>query len=611
MSSISASGTLYLRSNGSGDVQTSIDNSNWTTVSAWPLTINNSSAASSTYLTVLFTQDIIVNQSNQQYFICGTNYIQFGNISLNSDGTNPTVTIQNILNYPGLIQNGSAGGNGKNYIRIYNLNVAASGTTTIANSGGWVGQQYFSRGASYNYIVNCSSNGNITEKAGGILGANVAVFNASNIYVVGCNSSGSTIAQHSGGIIGYGVASDGGNISIDKCFNTGTTIGTLTGGITGASTAGGDLLQNGGNVIITRCYTTGSIGQNGGGIVGLYSVKDLVTPGSIIVSNCYTRGQIGFAAGGIIARQSGQGSLGSITVTNCYSFGFINEYAGGIYGYDWGTGALASNCYTTGSNNPGQGISQGRGIFSFSASDNPSGSSGNYSELNNGSSGWKDSNAILSLTGIPLSPNPLGTAWITTGSNTPYILREIGFSPYSINNITAPATLNVSYAETILIGQTSNAAVLPAGYTYDILVINNSNPTSFSDISINSSTGQITAALSSIAGTYTIIIRNQITGYAISTFNLTLNDISPPTPPTPAPITIPPPPISDPNVPDPNPQTTNFNADVITYKKTGTVLFGAVDNFYAGVASGGRTAHSQPLFKSNYDYINYLQGKYR
>jgi hypothetical protein len=66
-----------------------------------------------------------------------------------------------------------------------------------------------------------------------------------------------------------------------------------------------------------------------------------------------------------------------------------------------------------------------------------------------------------------------------------------------------------------------------------------------------------------------------------------------------------------PNVCNANPQTSNYNSDVVINKEGGKAIDKSVENFYGGVASGQRTAYSQPIFKSYHDYMNYLQGKYK
>jgi hypothetical protein len=55
----------------------------------------------------------------------------------------------------------------------------------------------------------------------------------------------------------------------------------------------------------------------------------------------------------------------------------------------------------------------------------------------------------------------------------------------------------------------------------------------------------------------------------------------------------------------------DYNSDVVINKAAGKAVDKSVENFYAGVAMGTRTAYSQPIFKSYYDYMNYLKGKYK
>jgi len=71
------------------------------------------------------------------------------------------------------------------------------------------------------------------------------------------------------------------------------------------------------------------------------------------------------------------------------------------------------------------------------------------------------------------------------------------------------------------------------------------------------------------------------------------------------------PPCCLPNVCNANPQVSDYNSDVVINKAAGKAVDKSVENFYAGVAMGTRTAYSQPIFKSYYDYMNYLKGKYK
>ena len=154
-------GQLYYNINGGIDIL----------ILAWPVTIINNTPGSG-ILKVLFTTDITLNNINY-FFICGSPNIQFGDTSLKPDGTRPIITIDNVVNYPGLVQNGAARPViGKDNIYIFNLYVA-SNNSSISIQGGWIGQAYFGQGTSpvdlltNNYIICCSSDGDINGGGGG------------------------------------------------------------------------------------------------------------------------------------------------------------------------------------------------------------------------------------------------------------------------------------------------------------------------------------------------------------------------------------------------------------------------------------------------------------
>jgi len=65
------------------------------------------------------------------------------------------------------------------------------------------------------------------------------------------------------------------------------------------------------------------------------------------------------------------------------------------------------------------------------------------------------------------------------------------------------------------------------------------------------------------------------------------------------------------NICNKNPQESDYDTSIISAKISGKVIDTSVATFYNGVVSGARTTHSQPIFKSYYDYIQYLQGKTR
>ncbi len=467
MSTINATGTIYIRNN-SGTVEYNINNSIWTTIS-WPVTINN--IDTSNVLKVLFTTDITLNVVDQ-YFICGSDNIQFGSTSLNPDGSRPTITIIGVTNYPGLIKNGTISDNGKNNIYVYNLKVTTANGSTLSGGGGWIGHLYFGKGVSDNYIVNCSSTGGMITNSGGILGS-LAGQGSISLYIYGCSSTG-IILNNSGGICGR-FCGNTGNVIIQNCWSTGI-INTDAGGICGNSC--GDT----GNVIIQNCYTEGNINQNSGGIFG----PDAGYEGNVNVINCYSRGNIGSNAGGIYGNNVSINNIAS--AINCYSYGEITTPGNGIYGSNNINGTQI-NCY---------------------AADNA----------------WTDISANSNLTG---TPNPVvGTTWVSRGANQPYELNNMGYTPYSLIIIDDSSNLIQTYSQTITAGSLTVQAIV-SGANYEILAIKQDGSfISVPSITINSNTGVITAGTDVEPGTYTLYIRN--TGsYNITQFELTVNEAPTPT----------------------------------------------------------------------------------
>jgi hypothetical protein len=254
VTTLDASGSVLVKQDVGSDVQYSLDSgTNWTTV-VWPFTLNNTNTPNT--LTITFTTDLSLN-STDQYFIMSSD-----NITI--DGSDNTVNV-NVTSYPGLVENGTVDTSGNSYITIQNLGVES--TYTVEQEGGWVGQQYFGRNATENYVENCYSSGTIGLGAGGI----------------------------------FGSYSEG---SISNCYSTGN-IGDTAGGIFGQ--------QCSSQAEATNCYSTGSIGNDAGGIFGQSS------QGS--ATNCYSTGIIGFG-GGIF------GPVSSGSATNCYSTGAIDPSGG-------------------------------------------------------------------------------------------------------------------------------------------------------------------------------------------------------------------------------------------------------------------------------------------
>jgi hypothetical protein len=172
-------GLLYIRQNASV-VEFSTNASSWSTIN-FPMTINNTNTGAGV-AQVLFTTDITLT-SAISYFICGSGSIQFGSRTLKTDGSRPLITIDFSGNYSGIIRNGSSVATGMNNISVVNLRVVATVGVTL-NNGGWIGQDYFGKGASSNNIVNCSSESPIASSCGGIAGSYVGN-SSGNVTILG------------------------------------------------------------------------------------------------------------------------------------------------------------------------------------------------------------------------------------------------------------------------------------------------------------------------------------------------------------------------------------------------------------------------------------------
>lgn len=415
MSTITSSGgTVYILYV-SGNIQYQINSTtgSWTTISSWPVTMNNTSGSST--LTVSFTSDTTFT-STLQYFITGSNNITY-------DGNNYTMTISGVSNYLGLISNGTSGSSGYNNVTVQNISIISS-SSTILNFGGWICQSNFGKGATGGVITNCNSNG--------------------------------TISLGGGGIVGENCGSNSGSVSISKCFSTGYIDG---GGITGDGVG-----NNSGNITITNCYSSGIINSNGGGIIGGISGVN----GIINISNCYTSGNI-IIGGGIVGGDSGI-SGGTITVSNCYSRGSIAPGCGGIVGASYGN-VICTNCYTSGVT----GVSNQNGIYAGSSLDNALGSN-NYSEANNGSlSGWSNTNASAYLLNGPVGYIQ-GSVWSVLNFlvlNLPWILSAFNSQIYSPNTATISTDTTYTTGSSILTGQTTQIISVNNSLTYSDISIDN------------------------------------------------------------------------------------------------------------------------------------------
>jgi hypothetical protein len=458
------------------------------TMDSWPYIINNTSLDPTVVLKVRFINNITLTSSNQ-YFFCGTSRIQFGYQELRPTGFGATITIDGVSNYPGLIQTPPD----LDSISAFNLSIHSTNGSTLAADGGWIGQNGFAENGTNFLIVNCHSDGDISENGGGIIGANAFKITSSanfgdkipSLKIIGCSSEGD-IGTKAGGIIGKDAASkDLGatlnstyELSIIGCWSEGSILGQYSGGIIGCDAGDGNVNTVNYIRIETRdCYSTGEIsGIESGGIFGSGAFK-------CVARNCYSLGAIGSDAGGIF----GSNAINS-TAENCYSTGSVSSgIGGGIFGYASGneTSLDAVNCYTSGINS----------YIYVGVSSIPSTC---YSEAANGSSGWNTAHASTALRYVFPDQQPV---WIEIGSNQPFELFRLGYTPYIRGIFDSDAKKFVTNNQlTRNAGETTPPALITEGREYSLVGDSHG-------ITINPATGAITIPSDTPDNDYTLFVR--------------------------------------------------------------------------------------------------------
>jgi hypothetical protein len=338
-----AGGILQVRQSGLLIEYSSDSGSTWNAFSSWPVTIVNTTPASGTELTVLFTTNITISAATvgtgtNGYFECGSNYIIF-------DGNNKTVTVDGVTGYFGLFRNGTDSIVGTSNITIQNFFLAAASASNLAVQGAWLCHPVFGNSAFNTLIKNITNSANIglNQQNASICGrafaqGNQTTINSSSAIVENCTNSGEIQSRASGGIIGLRCGQSGGNVIVRNCSNTGafnSLTNTQMGGIVGQQT--GRLNTVPGNVTIENCVNTADITvNNSAGICGLFTS---IFGGIVTITNCFNTGNIsGEASGGICGAQAGQIN-GLVTINKCYNTGnILSIYSGGIvadtFGYD-------------------------------------------------------------------------------------------------------------------------------------------------------------------------------------------------------------------------------------------------------------------------------------
>ena len=204
-------------------------------VYTWPITIIG---ATKTVPLSVTLAGAITFDSSSQFFIIGSDYI-----TISGSGSGSAITIQNVLNYPGLVQNGtSSSSGGYAYTSIVYITIKTSGTSSLAEYAGWICQKYFS-GRTFQ-INNCTNYGDIGNYSGGLIGA----------YAFSYDPISSTVPN---------------SVTILYCTNYGAINGTGAGGIIGGNMYGSTTNINNGKLSITWVSNNGDInGSGAGGLIG-------------------------------------------------------------------------------------------------------------------------------------------------------------------------------------------------------------------------------------------------------------------------------------------------------------------------------------------------------
>lgn len=467
--------------------------------------MNNTTPASGTVLNVLFTTDISVNFNNFSFF-AGSDYITFDG---SYNGLTSTVTLNtSILIYGAFSTNYRKAINVQNFIvrgvssfflsdfgrssGIYTC--IATNITSYLDAIGSEGI-FESSGTANNgsiLIRGCISN---TPKS--ILGSSLGLNGTVVIEDCVANSLLPFGISGSGVICGANVAS-GGSLTIRRCVNNTPLSNIYISGICG------NVAFNT-NLIIENCINNTSIGVNCGGIYG----TTVNSNSSVIIRNCLNTGSV-IGGSGIANQQFGYNTNKTCSITNCYNTGALSGASFGICGNDAGKNDNAtysptvniSNCYSLGNiSNTGAGIigsttsstnaptinisnCYSYGTYSNSNGIDAPGGSYSYNVTNcyaaNGS--WSDTTANSLLTGTPTSfySNNPGTTWakVVNNTSTPYVLSAFNSAVY-----------DPSAVEQLSQNYTTAQGLFQPDYSYNLLSINNSDPT---PSTINANNGAIT-----------------------------------------------------------------------------------------------------------------------
>jgi hypothetical protein len=471
MSAIGASGTLYIQQSGS-DIQYSPDNSSWTTISSWPVTVSNTVLNINNILNVLFTTDISTNNAGFR-FITGTSYITFdGSYNSAICTLNINAGIAKGMFSSTYITAGDGGGgtSGNHTVKVKNFIIRGTGTmfSFCYNFGSYINNiSGFNPSINYCSLENCVNYKSMSDSMTSSLSAWTGT-----ILVSGCINNAS-VPIGTGGIAGSSICVDNGIATIENCINNGVINGGNAGGIVGGSAG-----NQGGTLVIQKCINTGTI-NTGAGIVGDSFAAN--TSNLCSITNCYSTGNIGNNGFGICSNNVGinSGSYNPIVnITNCYSLGTISGINNaGIIGKNGSAVTNAptvniSNCYSYGTYSNNNGINSPGSLYPY-----------NITNCYAANGSWSDTSANTSLTGYPItfySNNP-GTTWAKVVNNTssPYVLSAFNSAVYDPSMVEQQVASNY----------TSAPGLFQSDYSYNLLFVNDSAP---SNVSINGNNGELT-----------------------------------------------------------------------------------------------------------------------
>lgn len=200
-----------------------------------PILLNNN-------VTITIAENLIFSDVNMYFAIRGT--------GVTIDGNGKTVTLSNITNYRGLVNNGNyLGANVSAFTGSIVKSIGViSNSSTLKQYCGWIGQQGYGNGAGFS-ITNCYSTGDMTnDGSGGILGSAFMNGTISNCYSLG-NISGNYSA-------GIAATINSTASKITNCYANGIISGTNANGICEPDI---DMMGMGGGVSFTNCYTSNGI----------------------------------------------------------------------------------------------------------------------------------------------------------------------------------------------------------------------------------------------------------------------------------------------------------------------------------------------------------------